>query len=102
MKVKAKPFLKWASGKNQLLSQFENYYPTQLKDGKIKKYIEPFLGGGAVFFEISQRYSWISRAAQSIFLKNILNYQQEPRTLEINFSEIRDSRIMIFHNIRLF
>lgn len=53
----AKPFLKWAGGKAQLLSQFEKYYPEELKLGKIKKYIEPFLGGGAVFFDIAQKYS---------------------------------------------
>jgi DNA adenine methylase len=57
MKVKAKPFLKWAGGKGQLLHQFENYYPNDLYQGKIKKYSEPFLGGGAVFFEVMQRFS---------------------------------------------
>jgi DNA adenine methylase len=36
MKTKVKPLLKWAGGKNQLLPQFENYYPSQLRDGKIK------------------------------------------------------------------
>lgn len=38
---KAKPFLKWAGGKGQLLGQFENYYPSELHQGKIEKYIEP-------------------------------------------------------------
>jgi len=52
----AKPFLKWAGGKSQLLSQFEQYYPEELKSGKIQKYVEPFLGGGAVFFDIVSKY----------------------------------------------
>ncbi|MFX0139697.1 MAG: DNA adenine methylase [Candidatus Hodarchaeota archaeon] len=39
------PFLKWAGGKRQLLAQFEKYFPR-----KFNKYIEPFVGGGAVFF----------------------------------------------------
>ena len=47
---KAKPFLKWAGGKAQLLAQFEALYPPELSAGQIEKYIEPFLGGGAVFF----------------------------------------------------
>lgn len=51
----AKPFLKWAGGKTQLLSQFEYYYPNRLKEGKIKTYIEPFLGGGAVFFNLQSK-----------------------------------------------
>ena len=57
MKNKAKPFLKWAGGKSQLLCQFEKYYPDDLSGGVIEKYIEPFVGGGAVFFEIMQKYS---------------------------------------------
>lgn len=42
-----KPFLKWAGGKRQLLKQLECYLPN-----KIKNYIEPFVGGGAVFFHL--------------------------------------------------
>lgn len=52
----AKPFLKWAGGKTQLLKQFVNYFPPELKNGSIKNYYEPFLGGGAVFFFIAQNY----------------------------------------------
>lgn len=40
-------FIKWAGGKTQLLTQFENLFPTQFN-----KYYEPFLGSGAVFFYI--------------------------------------------------
>ena len=39
------PFLKWAGGKRQLLEQFAQYFPDNYN-----KYIEPFVGGGAVFF----------------------------------------------------
>jgi DNA adenine methylase len=52
----AKPFIKWVGGKNQLLQQFENYYPTDIKNGTIDNYLEPFLGGGALFFALSQKY----------------------------------------------
>lgn len=52
----AKPFLKWAGGKGQLLAQFAPYYPPELATGGIRRYVEPFLGGGAVFLEIAQRY----------------------------------------------
>ena len=51
---KAKPFLKWVGGKQQLLSQFEQYFPANFK-----RYIEPFVGGGAVFFHIAQKYEVI-------------------------------------------
>ena len=52
----AKPFLKWAGGKTQLLRQFVNYFPRELEKGEIENYYEPFLGSGAVFFFIVQNY----------------------------------------------
>jgi DNA adenine methylase len=57
----AHPFLKWAGGKIRLLEQFWEHYPPELKKRKIKKYFEPFVGGGAVFFDIAQNYK-IERA----------------------------------------
>ena len=51
---KIKPFLKWAGGKNQLLSEIEKYYP--FGDKKITKYAEPFVGGGAVLFDVLGKY----------------------------------------------
>ncbi len=54
----ARPFLKWAGGKTQLLREFSKRFPPGLKSGKIKNYIEPFVGGGAVFFYLNQRFSF--------------------------------------------
>jgi len=45
-------FVKWAGGKSQLLNQFEPYFP-----GGFNGYFEPFLGGGAVFYYVKQKYS---------------------------------------------
>lgn len=47
-----KPFLKWAGGKKQL-KEIERYYPF---GGNITKYAEPFVGGGAVLFDIHSKY----------------------------------------------
>lgn len=52
----AKPFLKWAGGKNQLLKIFNLYYPKF--DLKIKKYVEPFVGAGAVLFDLLNKFSF--------------------------------------------
>ena len=49
-----KPFLKWAGGKGQLLGEIERYYP--FENGTITKYAEPFVGGGAVLFDILNKY----------------------------------------------
>ena len=46
----AKPFLKWAGGKGQLLDAFDKMFPQELINERIKTYIEPFVGGGAVLF----------------------------------------------------
>ena len=51
-----KPFVKWAGGKGSLISQLTNFYPFELKDGIIEKYVEPFVGGGAVLIDILQKY----------------------------------------------
>lgn len=55
-KMDVKPFIKWAGGKTQLLPIFNSKYPMELKMGEIKNYYEPFLGGGAVFFDIVSKY----------------------------------------------
>lgn len=41
------PFVKWAGGKRQLLPQIKERMPK-----KYKRYYEPFVGGGAVAFEL--------------------------------------------------
>jgi len=52
----AKPILKWAGGKGQLLPQIASYFPPELKTGEIETYFEPFVGAGAVFFWIAQNF----------------------------------------------
>lgn len=47
----AKPFVKWVGGKTQLLEEIGKKYPQ-----KIEKYCEPFVGGGAVLFDILQKF----------------------------------------------
>jgi len=44
-KYLAKPFLKWAGGKTQLLGEIERRLPEGLKTGAIDTYVEPFVGG---------------------------------------------------------
>jgi DNA adenine methylase len=61
LETKAKPFLKWAGGKGQLLAEIDKRVPNELRNGHIDTYVEPFVGGGAVFFHIAQKYPSISK-----------------------------------------
>lgn len=47
-----KPFVKWAGGKSQILNEIRNKYPSG-----IKKYCEPFVGGGAVLLDVLANFS---------------------------------------------
>lgn len=47
---KARPFLKWAGGKSQLLPELRKHIPA-----KFKTYYEPFVGAGAFFFDLAPK-----------------------------------------------
>ena len=49
------PFVKWAGGKRQLLQQIRERMPEQYNN-----YYEPFIGGGAVLFELQPEHAWIN------------------------------------------
>ena len=52
----AKPFLKWAGGKRQLIPQIEAHFPPELFEGALTHYAEPFVGGGAMLFHIANLF----------------------------------------------
>ena len=54
-KCNLSPFLKWAGGKRQLLSQIKERLPEDFND-----YYEPFIGGGAVLFDLTPKNSTIN------------------------------------------
>lgn len=55
MNIKTKPFLKWAGGKSQLLEELNKYVPESYDN-----YIEPFLGGAALFFFLEPKKAILS------------------------------------------
>lgn len=86
--VDCRPVLKWAGGKGQLLDQIEQKLPLKLKMGGIKRYIEPFVGGGAVFFDIYNNYN-IQEAflfdinPELVILYNVIKYDVEKLIIEL-------------------
>ena len=61
MSTEAKPFLKWAGGKGQLLTQLDEHLPGELQEQEFT-YIEPFVGGGAMLFHILRKFPNITHA----------------------------------------
>ena len=61
MSKEAKPFLKWAGGKGQLISQLDDHLPKVLQ-GQTFTYIEPFVGGGAMLFHMLNTFPNIKHA----------------------------------------
>ncbi len=56
-----KPFVKWAGGKRQILDKINEYIKDSLNGtSKGFTYIEPFLGGGAVFFDLKPKKAIIN------------------------------------------
>ena len=53
-----KPILKWPGGKRELLPELKKYITPELLEGNI--YIEPFVGGGALAFDLEHSYTLIS------------------------------------------
>ena len=58
-----KPFLKWAGGKTQLIPYLLKYIPKEFN-----KYIEPFVGAGALFFHLSHSMSIISDLNEDLMI----------------------------------
>jgi DNA adenine methylase len=73
-----RPFVKWAGGKSQILNDIQKVYPEELGNF-INKYAEPFVGGGAVLFDILSKYD-----LDEIYISDI------NRELINTYSAIRD------------
>lgn len=105
----AKPFLKWAGGKGQLIDTFDKKFPQELIDEKTKTYIEPFVGGGAVLFHILQSYK-IEKAIINDINKELINcyrcikadVKEVIKQLEVIEKEYLscDDRTKYFYNVR--
>lgn len=111
MSEKIRPFVKWAGGKASLISQLNNFYPKELKNGIIERYIEPFVGGGAVLIDILQKYDIQEAYAFDINIDLINSYNvirnnvdkliANLKQMEIEYLQLgQEERKNYFYNIR--
>ena len=59
--LKGKPFVKWAGGKRQIIDKLKKYAPVDFDT-----YFEPFVGGGALLFELSPKKAVINDSNQEL------------------------------------
>ena len=64
--IKGKPFVKWAGGKRQIIDKLKEYVPENFNT-----YYEPFIGGGALLFELSPKKAVINDS--NVELMNVYN-----------------------------
>ena len=70
-KNKAKPFVKWAGGKTNLLDSIEHKLPYDRKDSFT--YIEPFVGSGAVLFQVLNHYPNLKKVVINDINSDLIN-----------------------------
>ena len=70
----AKPFLKWAGGKRQLISEIEKRLPSEINE--VETYVEPFIGGGALLFHMLENNNFKQIHISDINLELVLCYRQ--------------------------
>ena len=67
----AKPFLKWAGGKTQLIEQIKNNLPNFVHNESFT-YIEPFVGSGAVLFWLLNEFPNMKKAIINDINKDLI------------------------------
>ena len=60
-----KPYLKWAGGKRQLMTEIRKYLPKGMYN---LTYYEPFIGAGAVFFDLQPQKAVINDSNAQLIL----------------------------------
>ncbi len=112
MSTEAKPFLKWAGGKGQLLAQLSGHLP-EIIGKEPFTYIEPFVGGGAMLFYMLQHFRNVQKVVANdinedlIMSYHVVRDSVEPlvtklTALERDYLLINDQehRAMMFYDVR--
>lgn len=73
--IEASPFVKWAGGKSKLIQIILNKVSNHFHLEEMEHYIEPFVGGGAMFFYLANHYRFKSMTIMDINLDLINTYR---------------------------
>jgi DNA adenine methylase len=94
----AKPFLKWAGGKTQLITDIEKIIPKDLISNKFT-YIEPFVGSGAILFWMLNNFPKIEKAVINDINEDLINTYKSiatnPKELISNLQILQNE----YHNL---
>ena len=91
--IQAKPIMKWAGGKTQMLSDIMPKIPK-----KYGKYIEPFIGGGALFFALNPDKAIIADRNPELInmyqqvadnVETVISYLKKYKNTKEDFYEVR-------------
>ena len=95
----AKPFLKWAGGKTQLISEIEKCLPSEIKKNKFT-YIEPFVGSGAILFWMLKNFPNLEKAVINDINSDLINtytvIMAKPKELILVLKELQNQ----FHGLQ--
>jgi len=92
-----KPFLKWAGGKRQLLSEIKKHLP---KDINKYTYYEPFLGAGAVFFELQPKKAVINDFNEQLILTYNVIKENVDELIEILIKYQKKNNEVYYYKLR--
>lgn len=84
MNKNIKPFIKWAGGKTQLLGEIRRKYPSS-----IERYCEPFVGGGAVLFDVLSKFSPAEVMINDINAELVNTYIQIQKNVDSVIDELK-------------
>jgi len=91
--IKATPFVKWVWWKRQIISQLEKLFPKEFNN-----YFEPFIWGGAVFFNLQKEKSFLSDINEEL-INTYKVVKENPKKL-IKFLETCEYSAYFFEEIR--
>ena len=93
--IKGKPFVKWAGGKRQIIDKLLQYVPDEFNT-----YYEPFVGGGALLFELSPKKAVINDSNKE--LMNVYNVLCDEDKFKKMCSVLNNYETKTFLHIKLF